>query len=312
MISLSYNLSPALRENIRKIDHLRQRILLSPLPRESEIELKWEMRLDKIYWSLALEDKSITKKEIALLLKPGGPASSLKKSQEEEALALRLNSSHNYLLKNWFVTPKQPTAKDVADLYKMLSGLSVNISTDSFGKTLEYLKAVPEHPIIPAAIIHLEALSLPRELPARNSLASLLSYLFLYKFGYDVKEFIVLEESLKKDLMMYTKNVETLLDGGNLTLWLEYFSGIFIWALERSLREISNPRPPTNHALSLNDRQIEVLSLLENPDAVISNKKLQNLFKISQITASRDLSELASLGLIFPRGKGRSTIYSKI
>ncbi|MDO8452418.1 MAG: hypothetical protein Q7S79_01555, partial [bacterium] len=72
MISLSYNLSSALRENIRKIDHLRQRILLTPLARETELELKWEMRLDKIYWSLALEDKPLTKKEIASLLRPGG------------------------------------------------------------------------------------------------------------------------------------------------------------------------------------------------------------------------------------------------
>jgi len=36
------------------------------------------------------------------------------------------------------------------------------------------------------------------------------------------------------------------------------------------------------------------------------------MFKVSQITASRDLSKLGALGLLFIHGKGRSVYYTKI
>ncbi len=44
----------------------------------------------------------------------------------------------------------------------------------------------------------------------------------------------------------------------------------------------------------------------------ITNKKVQKLFKVSQITASRDLAKLASVGLLFTHGKGRSVYYTKV
>ena len=62
----------------------------------------------------------------------------------------------------------------------------------------------------------------------------------------------------------------------------------------------------------LNDRHAEVMNLLERPGSKITNKKVQKMFKVSQITASRDLSQLVRLGLVFSGGKGRSTFYTKI
>jgi predicted HTH transcriptional regulator len=66
--------------------------------------------------------------------------------------------------------------------------------------------------------------------------------------------------------------------------------------------------PPT-YQLSL--RQKQILSLAEPPNTLVSNKLVQDTFRISQITASRDLAKLASLGLLIPHGHGRSTSYSK-
>ncbi len=61
----------------------------------------------------------------------------------------------------------------------------------------------------------------------------------------------------------------------------------------------------------LNERQKEIISLVDKPNSKISNKHVQKIFNVSQITASRDLAKLASLGLLFAISKGRSTFYTK-
>ena len=59
-------------------------------------------------------------------------------------------------------------------------------------------------------------------------------------------------------------------------------------------------------------RQKEIMMYLENPTASVTNKTVQKLFNISQITASRDLARLANLGLLLAHGKGRSVYYTKV
>jgi len=61
----------------------------------------------------------------------------------------------------------------------------------------------------------------------------------------------------------------------------------------------------------LNDRQNKILERLENPNLKITNKDVQKMFGVSQITASRDLSKMANLGILLPHGKGRSVFYTK-
>jgi len=62
----------------------------------------------------------------------------------------------------------------------------------------------------------------------------------------------------------------------------------------------------------LNGRQQSILSVLENPGEKITNKDVQKKFGVSQITASRDLSHLTTLGLLLAHGKGRSVYYTKV
>ncbi|MCX6732604.1 MAG: hypothetical protein NTV98_03635 [Candidatus Roizmanbacteria bacterium] len=54
------------------------------------------------------------------------------------------------------------------------------------------------------------------------------------------------------------------------------------------------------------------MNLFSTPGAKVSNRMVQKKFKVSQITASRDLAKLADSGLIFAIGKGRSTYYTKV
>ena len=71
----------------------------------------------------------------------------------------------------------------------------------------------------------------------------------------------------------------------------------------------SSPAPTTLKRLTI--RQKEILYLLEKPETPITNKQIQQVFKVSQITASRDLARLSIVGLLLPHGKGRATYYTK-
>ncbi len=62
----------------------------------------------------------------------------------------------------------------------------------------------------------------------------------------------------------------------------------------------------------LNDRQTSILNMLDLPQGSITNRKIQKAYKVSQITASRDLAKLTTLGFLFSHGKGRSVYYTKV
>lgn len=62
----------------------------------------------------------------------------------------------------------------------------------------------------------------------------------------------------------------------------------------------------------LNDRQKSILNMLDQPTASITNRLTQKAYKVSQITASRDLAKLTTLGFLFSHGKGRSVYYTRV
>ena len=61
--------------------------------------------------------------------------------------------------------------------------------------------------------------------------------------------------------------------------------------------------------ISLNARQIRLLDCLRRSGDSISNSEYQQLFLVSKRTASNDLGELTTYGLLRVEGAGRATRY---
>ncbi len=182
-------------------------------------------------------------------------------------------------------------------------------------KILQYIQAGSDHPVIKAGIIQIQILDNVPFRYANNRMSRLSSYLFLYKHYFDLKQLLMLEEFYREDFVGYQRAIEVATKSHNLTFWLEYFAeGILSQAQkvleqieEKGIKNISSPT-----LFRLNQRQKKILSLLGKPGVIITNKNVQEMFKVSQITASRDLSKLAALGLIIPHGKGRGAYYTRI
>lgn len=313
---LSFTFSTALRSSLQKIDSFRRQILLSPIPPRAELRLRWEAMLNRIYWSLALAGDPLPKAEIIKLL-----TAEKKRPAQAEQEVVNYKKALDYISQEWLVTPRRVTPQTVIDLYdiscRQTVGKGARISSpreNSIKHLLEYLQTGSDHPIIQAGIAQARLINIQPFPDGNGRVARLLSLLFLYKYGYDVRGFLVLSDYWRKDSSGLEYATKRSLESKNFTVWLEYFAHGILVEVEKIAQNLKNLTFQTDLPTTfweLNDRQKAVFTLLEEPEANITNKKVQKRFKVSQITASRDLAKLASLGLLLAHGRGRSVFYTR-
>jgi Fic family protein len=246
-------------------------------------------------------------------LKPGVNHKNLDEKQEE---ILKYKTALDYLNQEWLVNPKNVTLRDLLSLYDIFGKGSLNGPSSNLQDLLDYIQAHRENPIIQSGVAFL---GIERTTPfttGNSRFARLLAYLFLYKDGYDVKGLIQFDKKWAEDLSLLNDALRVGLSAASITIWLEFYAQSIIENLRATLEEIGKTKDYNigldNSLWEINDRQKEILNLLEQPNTTITNRKVTKRFKISQITASRDLSKLATLGLLFPHGKGRSVYYTKV
>lgn len=312
MITLGYSLSSKLEQHLKEIDRLREQVLCVVLPGKSAQYLRWETMVDRLYAAISPARPVITKKTIIEIL--SRPRVRVPGSKEDEVLSYK--SAFDHVASEWLVTSSPVTTDTLVSLARIIRAGTFRGKTD-MDNLLDYLGRSPDHAVVTAGIGYLQMLRLEPVSSRIDWMAWLLAYLFLYKAGYNLNELIVLE-SLPQDRGKEWRHMVS--EGkrhDNQTLWLEYFSACIRDEMRRVLQVVTahyqdaiagTPR----FLWRLTDRQKEILLLMDQPGVRMTNKKVQKGWKISAITASRELSALASLGLVYPHGKGRSVCYTRI
>ncbi len=316
-ISMTYNLSEELRTSIQNSLVLRQKILLSPLSPKAELRMRWEADLQKIFWGLSIADNPIGKPDMVKLL--ASPPK--KKLSQFEKDIINYKKGLDFIKEEWLASPRTITPTTILELYDLACKPVFGPSTASFKakrkdlkQFLNYLQTGKEHPLIQAGISQIQIIKLSPFNNGSARVARLFTYLMLYKHGFDCRGLLVLEEYYRKDIVGLREAIRKVDEDKNLTAWLEYFAKGILIQLQKAFEEIESPKFKTDLSASfwkLNSRQKLILSHLENPELKITNKDVQKMFNVSQITASRYLSKLASLGLILSHGKGRSIFYTR-
>lgn len=317
MAILNYNLSTNLQSLTQEISSLRDKIILAQIPPGIELRLRWEAKLAIIYWSLVLSNSSVSKADLAKLV-AYPPKKRLTTFQKE---VIGYKNALDYIKSEWLLSGKPVTLKTVKTLYDLALRpiLGPGISDlEKRGKEverlLEYLQTGSENPVIRAGICQIQFELISPFKSGNERIARFLSNIFLYKSGWDMRGMLVLEEFFRSDLIALRSAKENVLRNNNLTLWLEYYAYGIVAQLKKALKTIEEQKfkveLPTTF-WKLNDRQKKIMIFLENPAQKITNKEVQKMCGVSQITASRDLSKLANLGFLFAHGKGRSVYYTK-
>lgn len=316
MLLLSHNLSDTLKKYLAEIQSTRTAILTTPLSPKIETRVRWETMLNKIYYSLTIEENPLSRKEITRLLSSWDIKEELTPNQVD---AINYRRALDYIKQNWTVNPKPVSTENIKTIYdiaiKPTSTVPLSASNlKEIKALLSYIQTGKQSPVIETAIVCVSLLTMPI-LKGSFRLASLSSTLFMYKYGYDIRGLLSWEEYMSRDPIALKRAVEAATRSKNLTVWIEYFAACVSLSAKKALSDVLSNKFKTdlpNTFWRLNKRQKEVLSRLDIPGEKISNRNLQEMFGVSQITASRDLAQLTKLGLIHPQGKGRSTYYIRI
>ena len=318
MAILAYNLSSKLKDNLQKIEVLRRQILLLPIPPKTALRLRWEASLQRTYWSLVLAGNPLSKAGIIKLLS----TQSKKRLTSEQKEVINYKKTLDFIREEWLISSRAVSLTTIKKLYDLACKPTLGTSTRAASANqkklqpfIDYLQAGKESPIIQAGIAQISIINADAFGEGNGSIARLVPYLYLYKHGYDFRGLLVLDEYIRKDLYSLKEAIESVSKNKHLTLWLEYFTQGILTQLRSAYKIASSSKFQTDLPAAfwkLNDRQIDILNSLEQPGAKITNMKVQGKYKVSQITASRDLSKLVKLGLLFSHGKGRSAHYTKV
>ena len=326
MLNITYNVSSKLNEYLREIEDLRKQILLEPLSPTIEMRLRWEAVFDQIHYSLKLSGNPLKRSEMSKLLAQITRDGKTTRDQRE---VIRYKQALDYIRQNWQGSSKAVDVGAIIDLHKIIGNGALRVPRAGLQTLLDYLQARPpslrsgvsgqaegENPIIQAAIVAIEMEKMRLFTENNGLIARLTANLFLSKYGYDLKGLLAYEAAWMKDEKKFRENYERAFSTVSLTLWLEYFAENILKQMDKIIQSIKHPKSEITDLKKsfweLQDRQRSILNLLDQPQATITNRQIQKKYKISQITASRDLAKLTKLGCLLSHGKGRSVYYTKI
>lgn len=290
---------------------LRKQLATLILPREVEFRSRWESRILRTYYAFSLYDLSLQRtKSIEYLSKPHAPT---KRSTMD--VLMRYKDALSWIYYRWYITREETSFDDVRTLYHSIWTKGFTLDKVAYMNNLQFLQDRESHPIITSLGMFLLTHSYAAESSYMLPFSHLLHYLYLCKTGWDFRGFVLLEDYLHTERAYFKDQLKKSLERNDATPWFEYATAGFVQVTEHALQSMSitnKIQGISDQYFRLSDRQRTILVLLEEPNAQITNKKVQQECGISQITASRELAKLVELGFIYPHGKGRSTTYMKV
>ncbi len=306
MLSFSYTLSPTLKKELENIDITRNKLLIELVSPKREIRLRFENQAKCIASILFIEGKVLSMTDILRVTTSG------RAKNNTEAMVIDMKSANEYVRHNWLLSDEKIRSEEVSRLFFFFKD-APKIEKAKIAEALDFILVNPEHPIIQAGLSFLLISQLLPQANNRIKLSGTVSSLFLYKYGYDFRGMLNLQEYFAQDLTNFHGIIKKSSEDKNISAFLEYFVQAVSIQGEKALDKIRTRLNEANNdtSLDLTERQKNMLSMFDTPDVKITNRAVQKAYKISQITASRDLAKLSTLGLIVPHGKGRSVNYTK-
>ena len=185
---------------------------------------------------------------------------------------------------------------------------------------LDYLKtskAEGVHPIIRAAITHLQFVSVHPFTDGNGRVARLLTQLQLYRDGWDFRKILVLENYYNRDRMSYY-NAENKAQGKNyqkdmdFTSWLEYFTNGFLIEARKAMEQIQSigfgKVSKESEQIFLDRDEIQIMDFLTTTGRITSDD-VADVLGVAKRTAQLKLRTLLDNKLLKLNGKGPSSYY---
>lgn len=320
MNDLIYQVSDKLDNVINQAEILNREISSKNLPNEISQSLKFDALCRKICYDLVLRNVPMTRAEVASVL--SSKISGIIRRKEgilDSDITISFDIYEDIYWK-YYATNKPLTSSSVINYFGMLGEKKSGVKTQrrKIKRILSYQNS-KQNPTVIAALIYILIYYDTLLGSKRSQLASIISWGYLSSKGFTGNNLIVIEEEWNRDYKQYKYALDTAIERENATIWIEYYLKSYIEACKNVIKRTTDYglRTTIDGSQStvdggLTERQKGIVGLFITKTRQVTNRQVQRQFKISQLTASRDLSLLASKGLIVPHGKGRNTYYTRI
>lgn len=312
MLNFSYTISPTLKQEIENLENNRNSSLVILLSPKEELLLQWDQSIEKAFSIQNPSEHRLKHAEIINLFLPQIKKTSVK----SEKILIDYKRLQDMLFYGYSLNTTPVSGNTVKTILAELKIDSKKINMEEVKKVLSFIQVNPEHPVIQAGLAYiLLYIAIPQVYPY-TILPVIIAEIFLYKYGFDMRRMLVLESYFLGEAHSFPSFIEEAKKSKNLSKVLEYFAEVVSIQAIKTLKVVQKKEFKTNknydHFFKLNERQKEILSYVSRPGARITNKEVQKLCGVSQITASRELALLSSMSLLFSAGRGRSVYYTKI
>lgn len=308
MIPVLYTKTQQIRDNLDEFDSCQKSVASFPLDPKTNARLFCEGKAAKAYYALTLSSAPFARSEVVnTLLKKNN----IKKDKEEISKYLR---ALDFVRENWMLNNKEFTTADCTALYKESCFGQLREETSDLKHILGYVQLNREHPLVKAALCYILCFKINPFTQNSKRFSHLLFDFFVVKEGADSKGFFCIDHFYSDHKKEFDQALDYAYRKDNLTPWLEYVTSCALSQM-RFVKDVVSQKGSLfrtgipKRYWNLTQRQQKIASFSMIPQNRITNKRVQELLGVSQITASRDLSKLAILGLLEQHGRGRSVYY---
>ncbi|MDD2823204.1 MAG: Fic family protein [Candidatus Daviesbacteria bacterium] len=173
------------------------------------------------------------------------------------------------------------------------------------------------HPIIKAAIFHLQFVTIHPFSDGNGRMARLLTTFILYRDSWDFRRIIVLEDYYNRDRLGYYNALNVIQgnhyhEGEDSTFWIEYFVQGFLVEARKAAESIAQigfgKVSDISEQVFLDKDEIKIMDFLSTTGRMTSND-VEDILNVAKRTSQLKLKGLVDKKLITLKGKGPSTYY---
>lgn len=348
MLQPKYTITPKILSDIGEITEIKAIIERSRVLPLNEAQLKRQAILRMAHTSTSIEGNKLAQFEVGKVLEGKSVRGSQKDILEVENYYQALK-----VLDDLSKRKGQITKEEILKLHKMvINGLVQGSKVGKFrpgdvyvlddlgdGREMLRFKAPPAksvarmiddllewlslskkdnvHPVIRAAVLHLQFVTIHPFTDGNGRVARLLTQLQLYRDGWDFRKILVLEDYYNRNRLAYY-NAENASQGKNykvdmdFTVWFEYFTGGFLIEAKKALEQIQSigfgKVSRKSEQVFLDKDEIAIMDFLATNGRITSDD-IADIFNITKRAAQLKLKKLLDSKLIRTQGNGPSTYY---
>ena len=342
-----YSITEKILENIAQITAGREVIERSQIIPKWELSLRKEARIHNAHSSTSIEGNRLTLEQVKALSEKQSVTARNKDKQEVLNYLQALDKIPQYAKLKEITTDTligiqriitHKTLRDDKDCGRFRTrqvfvGKRVFDGT-GFKEIVEYMppdtkdaprlardffvwlnspKAARVNSVILAGISHYEVARIHPFIDGNGRTARLLASLILYKRDFDHRRFFSLDDYYDNDRQSYYDALKTAQnEGGDITLWLEYFTDGVLYSVNMVKDTIQRigilPNKKDIKQIELTKRQVQILEKIRK-DGKITNSQMQKIFGISRQAVLKEIAKLIDAEIVVLVGRGKGAYY---